>query len=497
MQMMSLAFPRHLVRLARAVRALALGLAMLVLGVAGSALAAPVLVLEVRDAIGPASASYMIRGMAKAAEAGAPLVVIRLDTPGGLDTSMRDIIQAVLASPVPVAVYVSPEGARAASAGTYILYAAHVAAMAPATTLGAATPVAIGMPGSAPRRPQEPQQPQEPSQKPPTGSGANDPTKDGPSGAEREAPPRAPADAMTAKQVNDAAAFIRGLAQQRGRNAEWAERAVREAVSLTASEALRDKVVDLVATDVDDLLERIDGRRVKVQGRDVTLATRGAAVQTLLPDWRQRLLSVIANPGFALILMMVGIYGLIFEFSSPGFGLPGTVGAICLLLALFALQLLPVNYVGLGLILLGMALMAAELFSPSFGVLGVGGVVAFVAGGLLLFDRDVPGFGAPLYLIVGLALTSAAVVLLAGNMAMRAQRRPVLGGREGLIGARGVVLPTPAGETATWALVHGERWKVSADQAPQPGQCVRVTAVHGLTLSVDVDPAPAQPGEPT
>lgn len=494
MQTMPMAFPRHPVRLARAVRALALSLAMLVVGVAGSALAAPVLVLEVRDAIGSASASYMIRGMAKAAEAGAPLVVIKLDTPGGLDTSMRDIIQAVLASPVPVAVYVSPEGARAASAGTYILYAAHVAAMAPATTLGAATPVAIGMPGSAPRRPQEPQQP---SHEPPAESGANDSSKGGPPGAEREAPPRAPADAMTAKQVNDAAAFIRGLAQQRGRNAEWAERAVREAVSLTASEALRDKVVDVVATDVDDLLESIDGRRVRVQGAEVTLATRGAAVQTLLPDWRQRLLSVIANPGFALILMMVGIYGLIFEFSSPGFGLPGTVGAICLLLALFALQLLPVNYVGLGLILLGMALMAAELFSPSFGVLGVGGVVAFVAGGLLLFDRDVPGFGAPLYLIVGLALTSAAVVLLAGNMAMRAQRRPVLGGREGLIGARGVVLPTPAGEAATWALVHGERWKVSADQALQPGQCVRVTAVNGLTLSVDVDPAPAQPGEPT
>lgn len=436
----------------------------LVLVVAGplAVAASPVQVLQVKDAIGPASADFIVRGIAKAAEAGAPLVVIELDTPGGLDSSMRQIIQAILASPVPVAVFVSPEGARAASAGTYILYAAHIAAMAPATTLGAATPVAIGMPG-AERKP--------PAAEPPAGPGSA-----------ASAPPLA--DPMTAKQVHDASAFIRGLAQQRGRNAEWAERAVREAVSLTATEALAVKVIDVVAEDVNDLLTQIDGRRVKLHSGELTLATRGLATVTVLPDWRQRLLSVIANPSFALVLMMIGIYGLIFEFSSPGFGLPGTVGAICLLLALFALQLLPVNYAGLGLIVLGIALLAAELLSPSFGVLGVGGVVAFVAGGLLLFDRDVPGFGVPLALILMLAASSAAVVLLGGGMALRARRRPVVSGREEMVGARGRVL---AVGPDSWAEVHGERWKIDSTEPLTPGQRVRVLAIDGLTLRVRAD----------
>jgi membrane-bound serine protease (ClpP class) len=294
---------------------------------------------------------------------------------------------------------------------------------------------------------------------------------------------------MKAKQVHDAAAFIRGLAQQRGRNAEWAERAVREAVSLTAAEALRENVIDVVATDLPDLLAQVDGRRVRLHEGEATLATRGLAWEVLPPDWRQRLLSVIANPSFALVLMMVGIYGLIFEFSSPGFGLPGTVGAICLLLALFALQMLPVNYVGLGLILLGMALLAAEVMSPSFGVLGVGGVVAFVAGGLLLFDRDIPGFGVPLALIFGLAATSAAVVLLGGGMALRARRRPVVSGAEELVGATGEV--TNVGESGAWAHVHGERWQVAGPGPLAPGQRVRVTGVRGLVLDVRPEPPPA------
>ncbi len=449
-----------------------------------AALAAPVRVLEVQDAIGPASADFIIRGIAQAADAGAPLVVIQLDTPGGLDSSMRQIIQAILASQVPVAVYVAPEGARAASAGTYILYAAHIAAMAPATTLGAATPVSLGMPGTE----RKPADEAKDTPKPASGAAKKDDTEAG-------MPAAGPPDAMKAKQVHDAAAFIRGLAQQRGRNAEWAERAVREAVSLTASEALRDKVIDVMADDVNQLLDKIDGRTVKLHSGSVTLATRGAAFEVVQPDWRQRLLSVIANPSFALVLMMIGIYGLIFEFSSPGFGLPGTVGAICLLLAAFALQLLPVNYAGLALILLGMALLAAELLSPSFGVLGVGGIVAFVAGGLLLFDRDIPGFGVPLALILGLAASSALVVLLGGGMALKARKRPVVSGREDMIGASGRVLAVD-GDTC-WAEVHGERWKVQSAQPLQPGQAVRVTALDGLTLQVRPDIEPKDKGAPT
>ncbi|MBK5207347.1 MAG: nodulation protein NfeD [Polaromonas sp.] len=439
--------------------------------------AAPAVVLTVQDAIGPASADYMIRGIAKAGEAGAPLVVIKLDTPGGLDTSMRKIIQAILASPVPVAVYVSPEGARAASAGTYILYAAHIAAMAPATTLGAATPVAIGLPGIGSKPPVG-----DPGRQPGSGNGAAKPDEPKKEESKPGAAPVAPLDAMTAKQVHDASAFIRGLAQLRGRNAEWAERAVREAVSLTASEALRDKVIDVVARDVPDLLAQIDGRTVGVQTADVTLATRGLAFEAVLPDWRQKLLLVIANPSFALILMMIGIYGLMLEFSSPGFGVAGVTGTICLLLALFALQMLPVNYAGLALILLGMALLAAEILTPAFGVLGVGGVIAFIAGGLLLFDRDIPGFGVPLWLIFGLAASSAAVVLLGGGMALRAHRRPVVSGREEMVGAVGEVLALD--NDIVWALVHGERWKVHSADALAPGQRVRVLALHGLVLEV-------------
>ncbi len=430
--------------------------------------AADVVVLQVQDAIGPASADYVVRGMAKAHKAGAKLVVLELDTPGGLDTSMRQIIQAILASPVPVATWVAPEGARAASAGTYILYASHIAAMAPSTTLGAATPVAIGMPGG---------------ERPSPGSPASAPGG------------KAPGDAMTAKQVNDAAAFIRGLAQQRGRNAEWAERAVREAVSLTAEEAVRDKVIDVVARDVNDLLARIDGRKVRVSTGEVTLATRGASFERVQPDWRHRLLSVIANPSFALILMMLGIYGLMFEFSSPGFGVGGVVGAICLLLGLFALQLLPINYAGLALIALGVALMAAEVVTPTFGVLGAGGVVAFIAGGIMLIDNDQPGFGVPLPLILGLAASSALIIVAGGGMALRARRRPVQMGSESMAGTVGEVIEV--GEREAWASVRGERWKVRSDTTLAPGQRVRVRSLSGLVLDVVPEDSRTTPKEGT
>jgi membrane-bound serine protease (ClpP class) len=335
--------------------------------------------------------------------------------------------------------------------------------MAPATTLGAATPVSIGL----------------------TGPGGDRKPVDGDKGA--SAPPSGkpaapPADATTAKQVHDAAAFIRGLAQQRGRNVEWAERAVREAVSLTAGEALREHVVDLIAHDVPDLLERIDGRVVRMPAGEVTLQTRGVAHEVLGADWRQRLLAVVANPSVALILMLIGLYGLMFEFASPGFGVPGVVGALCLLLGLFALQLLPVNYAGLALILLGVGLMAAEAVTPTFGVLGVGGIAAFIAGGILLFDTDLPQFDVALPLLVGLAASSAALIALGGGMAMRARRRPVLGGPDELIGLPGEVVKLDADQA--WAEVRGELWKVRAEQPLAPRQRVRVIAVHGLELDV-------------
>lgn len=439
---------------------------------ARSADAGTALTMTLNEAIGPASTDYVVLGLLRAQEQGADLVVLELNTPGGLDTAMRDIVQAILASPVPVATYVFPQGSRAASAGTFILYASHIAAMAPATTLGAATPVAIGMPGVP--------QPGGTTPADQTARSAGDePTGDAP--AKTTAP--VTGDTMTAKQVNDAAAFIRGLAQRHGRNAEWAERAVREAATLTAAEALNDKVVDVVATDITDLLRQIDGKTVRMATGDMRLSTQGMQTQTMPPDARHRLLASITNPSFALILLMIGIYGLLIEFSSPGIGAAGIMGGISLLLALFALQMLPVNYAGLGLIVLGMGLLAAELLSPSFGVLGVGGIAAFVAGGLLLFDRDVPGMGVPLPLVFGLAVSSAAVVFLSGGMALRARRAPVVSGKEELVGASGQVLETTPSET--WALVHGERWAVRCDTAAlQPGQRVRVKAIQGLTLMV-------------
>ena len=426
-----------------------------------AAAAPPVAVLRVEGAITPASAEYVVGGLTQAASRHAGLVVLEMDTPGGLDTSMRRIIKEILASPVPVAAFVFPSGARAASAGTYILYASHVAAMAPATNLGAATPIQIGLGGPEPEGA-------------PADSKRNE-------GAGKQPPQKR--SVLAEKQIHDASAYIRGLAQLRGRNAEWAERAVREAVSLSAEEALKLKVIDLVAKDVPDLLKRMDGRKVNVAGIDRKLDTADAATIAIEPDWRSRLLSVITDPSMALILMMIGIYGLVFEFSHPGFALPGILGGICLLLALYAFQLLPINYAGLGLILLGIALMVAEAFVPSFGTLGIGGVASFVIGAVILIDTDIPGYGVPLGLIVPLSIASALAVFVIVSLALKARRRPVVTGREELIGSAGEVLEDFTGEG--WARVHSETWRIASAVPLKRGQKVRVVRAQGLVLEVE------------
>jgi len=429
---------------------------------AGGEQADAALLLEISDAIGPATSDFFVRALDRARERKARLVIVQMDTPGGLDSAMRDMIRAMLASPVPVAIYVSPSGARAASAGTYLLYASHIAAMAPATNLGAATPVQIG----APSQPSSPRQPE----------AGDDKNKDG---------KPEPGTAEERKAINDSVAYIRGLAELRGRNADWAESAVRAAASLPASAALEQNVIDVVARDVADLLGKIDGRIVKVSTGEQRLATRGLVLERIDPDWRTRLLAVLTNPNVAYLLMLVGIYGLLLEGYNPGAILPGVAGAICLLLALYAFQVLSVNYAGLGLMLLGLALLVGEAFVPSFGSLGIGGIAAFVIGSVILLDTGVPGFEVARSLIGGIAFAGALLILLLASYFTRSRRRPVVTGAEQLLAEPAIALRDF--ERSGPVRVRGEIWNAIAHAAVKEGQRLRIVRIDGLTLEVEPD----------
>ncbi len=413
--------------------------------------------IELSGPIGPAAAEYVDDTLNRATRDGATAIVLRLDTPGGLSDSMRQIIASILAAKRPVLGFVAPEGARAASAGTYILYACHLAAMAPATHLGAATPVQLG--GENPL-----------------------PLGNTPSPAGSAAKPVS--DAEQTKVVNDAIASIRSLAQLNGRNAEWAEQAVRGAATLTADEALQKHVIDLIAADTEALLARADGRRVRVAGTELVLKTAGLPVRDYAPNWRTRFLGIITNPTIAYMLLLAGMYGLVLEAFHPGALFPGVAGAICLLIGLYALQLLPVNYAGLALMVLGVGLILTEALAPSVGAIGIGGLIAFVIGSIMLFNTGVPGYAVNLGVIGGIAFSAAALLTLLLRLVTRSRRaRPFNGDAQMLLASGELLQPVDAGGES-WARIGGERWRVRCESALPAGARVRVVGRDGLLLRV-------------
>lgn len=423
------------------------------------------LVVPIEGPIGPATVRYIKNAIEEARLQNAEVLILRLNTPGGLVISTREIITAILDSPVPVIGYVAPSGAHAASAGTFIMYATHVAAMAPATNLGAATPVAIGVTPSGDPAPEE------------EGQGADEEN-----GAGEDQPAPSNAQALDRKSMNDAVAWIRSLAELRGRNADWAEAAVREAASLSANQALEQNVIEIMAVDLETLANALDGLEVTL-GRDVrVLNTKGIAFVEFEPGVLTKILAIISNPNIALILMMVGVYGVFFEFANPGSIGPGVVGAIALILALYALNQLPLNTAGVILILLGIGFMIAEAFTPTMGALGVGGLVAFVFGAAMLVDTDVPEFQMSWSVILGTAAVSGAVLILLMGFVWRAHHRPVATGAEHLMGAEAQVLEWQGQDGFVWA--EGERWQARGTAPLKPGNTVKITALDGLTVVV-------------
>ncbi len=468
----------------RTLTAIALTLTFLCIAAPASTAGKGVWLLELDGAIGPATADYFISNLKKAQAANAELFVVQLDTPGGLDHSMRDMIKAILASKVPVATYVAPNGSRAASAGTYLLYASHFAAMAPATNVGSSTPVSIGgaespfpLPGTQPPRTQ-PKSADDPDNT--SADDARDASKD--DASEPDSAP-APRTTMERKIVNDAVAYIRGLAQLRGRNADWAEKSVRDAANLPASDALAAHVIDLIATDVDDLLVKLEGRQTTIDGVVQTLDLKAADVNRVTPGWRYDFLALITDPNVAYILLMIGIYGLILEFYHPGVIAPGVVGVICLLLAGYALQMLPVNYAGLALMVVGVGLMLAEVFAPGFGVLGIGGAVAFVVGSVILMDTDLPAYQISLPVIAAFAASSVAIFLFVIGAAVKARGRKVTTGREAMLGARVEVIE----DFSERGLVrlHGEIWQAASRVPLTRGARARIIAIDDLILTIE------------
>lgn len=434
-------------------------------------------VIEINGGIGPATSDYLTREIEQAHDEQAKLIILKMNTPGGLDTSMRDIIRAITTSPIPVATWVGPAGSRAASAGTYILLASHIASMAPGTNLGAATPVSLGG-GKAPSNPLSPQ---DDTNKDGDTSTANESTQEPQNSDQVKA-----TTAMEKKVINDAAAYIVSLAKLQNRNEEWAEKAVREAASLDSDNALTLNVIDFIASDLQQLVELSNRRTITINGVSQEIQLSEVAFVEREQDWRFSLLSVITNPNVAYILLLIGIYGLLLEFYNPGVGLPGVLGGICLLLAMYSLQMLPVSYAGLALILLGIALMVAEAFSPSFGIFGLGGVAAFTLGSIMLMDTEVPGYQIALPLIIGISLFSVAFIVVTISMLVRVRSKPVTTGMEAVVGDTGKVVSGFPG--AGRVLVEGEIWQAKCASELQAGQIIRVTKLTGLSLDVEALP---------